>query len=209
MLKFLRETLSIGDFVEVETSTGLVRGSILEIPPDCLVMLTDGELHEYSEEQLLSIKYFSDDHDAYRDCYIQKFIPEEKSERCFWTENHNGSSFCTNFDNIITIFMGWNMRFQRGHLDLPDLIDVEDEYYNIEVLSNDCDDCFSDYITSVKLPKRLKIIEPLFIGRIFLQKIYVPDTLVYSGGYKIGGCTTCQVFDLNGKLLDWEFEEDW
>lgn len=25
MLKFLRETLSIGDFVEVETSTGLVR----------------------------------------------------------------------------------------------------------------------------------------------------------------------------------------
>ena len=83
MLKFLRETLSIGDFVEVETSTGLVRDSILEIPPDCLVMLTDGELHEYSEEQLLSIKYFSDDHDAYRDCYIQKFIPEEKSERYF------------------------------------------------------------------------------------------------------------------------------
>lgn len=84
MLKFLRETLSIGDFVEVETFTGLVRGSILEIPPDCLVMLTDGELHEYSEEQLLSIKYFSDDHDAYRDCYIQKFIPEEKSERYFF-----------------------------------------------------------------------------------------------------------------------------
>lgn len=93
MLKFLRETLSIGDFVEVETSTGLVRGSILEIPPDCLVMLTDGELHEYSEEQLLSIKYFSDDHDAYRDCYIQKFIPEERVRDIFGQKTTMGRRF--------------------------------------------------------------------------------------------------------------------
>ena len=89
------------------------------------------------------------------------------------------------------------------------MIDVENEYYKVEVLSNICNDCFSDYITSVKLPKSLKSIEPIFDGRIFIQKIYVPNSLVYAGGYKIGGCTTCQVFDLNGRPLDWEFEEDW
>ena len=89
------------------------------------------------------------------------------------------------------------------------MIDFEDEYYYVEVLSNACDDCFSDYITSIKLPKRLKSVEPLFAGRIFLQKVFVPNSLVYSGGYKIGSCATCQVFDLNGKPLDWEFEEDW
>lgn len=209
MLKFIQDNLSVGDFVELETPTGTKRGSISSILPDCLVLLIDSEQCQYSEEQLLGVKYFSDEQDAYQNCYIQKFIPEEKRGRYFWAENHNGSLCCTNFDNIITIFMGWNMRSQRGHLDLPDMIDVEDEYYYVEVLSNACDDCFSDYITSIKLPKRLKIIEPLFIGRIFLQKIYVPNSLVYSGGYKIGSCATCQVFDLNGKPLDWEFEEDW
>lgn len=209
MLKFLQENLSVGCFVEVESPDGTVQGSISAIQPDHLELLTDGKIQQYSEAHLLGVKYISDEHDAYHDCYIQKFIPDEKSGGYFWGENHNGTLGCTNYDNIITIYTGPNMRCQRGHLDLPDLIDVEDEYYNIEVLSNDCDDCFSDYITSVKLPKSLKSIEPIFDGRIFLQKIYVPDTLVYAGGYKIGGCTTCQVFDLNGRPLDWEFEEDW
>ena len=209
MLKFIQENLSVGDFVELETPTGTKRGSISSILSDCLVLQIDSAQCQYSEKQLLGVKYISDEQDAYQDCYIQKFIPEEKSEGYFWAENHNGTLGCTNFDHIIAIFMGRNMLSQRGHLDLPDLIDVEDEYYYVEVLSNDCDDCFSDYITSVKLPKRLKSVEPLFVGRKFIQRIYVPDTLVYSGGCKIGSCTTCQVFDLNGKPLDWEFEEDW
>lgn len=208
MLKFIRKNLSVGCFVEVETPNGAVQGSISAILPDRLELSTNGNKHHYFEEYLLAVKYVSDEQDAYQDCYIQKFKPKEKSERYFWGENHDGTLGCTNFDNIITIFMGWNMCHQRGYLDLPDMIDVEDEYYYVEVLSNACDDCFSDYITSVKLPKRLKSIEPLFIGRIFLQKIYVPNSLVYSGGYKIGGCTTCQVFDLNGKPLDWQFDED-
>lgn len=209
MLKFIRENLSVGCFVEVENPNGTVQGFISAILPDRLELLTSGNKHPYFEVDLLAVKYVSDEQDAYQDCYVQKFIVEEKIGRYFWAENHNGSLCCTNFDNIITIFTGWNMRFQRGHLDLPDMIDVEDEYYHVEVLSNACDDCFSEYITSVKLPKRLKSVEPLFAGRIFLQKVYVPNSLVYSGGYKIGSCSTCQVFDLNGKPLDWEFEEDW
>lgn len=42
-----------------------------------------------------------------------------------------------------------------------------------------------------------------------LKEVYVPNTLVDSGAYKVGGCDTCQVFDLNGKPVDWEFEPDW
>lgn len=209
MLKFIRENLTVGCFVEVETPNGSVQGSISAILPDRLELLTNGNKHHYFEEHLLAVKYVSEEQDAYKDCYIQKFMVEEKSERGFWGENHNGTLCCSNLNDIITIFTGWNMRFQRGHLDLPDMLDVEDEYYNVEVLSNSCNDCFSDYITSVKLPKRLKSVEPLFVGRKFIQRIYVPDTLVCSGGCKIGSCTTCQVFDLNGKPLDWEFEEDW
>ena len=209
MLKYLQENLSVGCFVEVETPNGIVHGSISAIQSDHLELLTDGKRHQYFEEHLLAVKYVSEEQDAYKDCYIQKFIVEEKSERVFWGESHDGTLCCSNLDDIITIFTGWNMLFQRGHLELPDMIDIEDEYYKVEVLSNICNDCFSDYITSVKLPKSLKSIEPIFDGRIFIQKIYVPDTLVYAGGYKIGGCTTCQVFDLNGRPLDWEFEEDW
>ena len=209
MLKFLQENLSVGCFVEVESPDGTVQGSISAIQPDHLELLTDGQRHQYSEAHLLGVKYFSDEHDAYHDCYIQKFIPDEKSGGYFWGENHNGTLGCTNYDNIITIYTGPNMRCQRGHLELPDMIDVEDNYYDVEVLSSSYMDSFSDDITSVKLPKRLKSVEPLFVGRSFLQKIYVPNSLVYAGGYKIGGCTTCQVFDLNGKPLDWEFEEDW
>ena len=209
MLKFIRENLTVGCFVEVETPNGTVLGSISAILPDRLELLTDGQRHQYFEEHLLAVKYVSDEQDAYQDCYIQKFIPEEKSGGYFWGENHNGTLGCTNYDNTITIYTGRNMRCQHGHLELPDMIDVEDNYYYVEVLSSSYMDSFSDDITSVKLPKRLKSVEPIFVGRNFIRKIYVPSSLVYSGGYKIGGCTTCQVFDLNGKLLDWEFEEDW
>ena len=110
MLKFMRENLTVGCFVEVETPNGTVQGSISAILPDRLELSTNGNKHHYFEEHLLGVKYFSDEQDAYQNCYIQKFIPEEKSGRYFWAENHNGSLCCTNFDNIITIFMGWNMR---------------------------------------------------------------------------------------------------
>ena len=209
MLKFLQENLSVGCFVEVDTPDGIVQGSISALLPDRLELLTDGNKHQYSEKHLLGVKYVSDEQDAYQDCYIQKFIPDEKCGGYFWGENHNGTLGCTNYDNTITIYTERNMRCQRGHLELPDMIDVEDNYYYVEVLSSSYMDSFSDDITSVKLPKQLKSVEPIFVGRNFIQKIYVPDSLVYAGGYKIGGCTTCQVFDLNGKLLDWEFEEDW
>lgn len=209
MLKFLQENLSVGYFVEVETPNGIVQGSISAILADRLELLTDGKRHQYFEEHLLAVKYVSDEQDAYQDCYIQKFIPDEKCGGYFWGENHNGTLGCTNYDNTITIYTERNMRCQRGHLELPDMIDVEDNYYYVEVLSSSYMDSFSDDITSVKLPKQLKSVEPIFVGRNFIQKIYVPDSLVYAGGYKIGGCTTCQVFDLNGKPLDWEFEEDW
>ena len=209
MLKFLQENLSVGCFVEVETPNGIAQGSISAILADRLELLTDGKRHQYFEEHLLAVKYVSDEQDAYQDCYIQKFIPDEKCGGYFWGENHDGTLGCTNYDNIITIYTGRNMRCQRGHLELPDMIDVEDNYYYVEVLSSSYMDSFSDDITSVKLPKQLKSVEPIFVDRNFIQKIYVPDSLVYAGGYKIGGCITCQVFDLNGKPLDWEFEEDW
>ena len=209
MLKFLQENLSVGCFVEVDTPDGIVQGSISALLPDRLELLTNGNKHHYFEEHLLAVKYVSDEQDAFQDCYIQKFIPDEKSGGYFWGENHNGTLGCTNYDNTITIYTERNMRCQRGHLELPDMIDVEDNYYYVEVLSSSYMDSFSDDITSVKLPKQLKSVEPIFVGRNFIQKIYVPDSLVYAGGYKIGGCTTCQVFDLNGKPLDWEFEENW
>jgi hypothetical protein len=212
MLKYLQENLAVGDFVEVETSAGTVRGSITALLQDRLKLLIDDEQHELFEEHLLGVKYISDEHDAYHDCYIQKFIPVEKEKEYFWGKNHNGTLVCSNYDDVIKLYFGENKGQLCGHVDLPDMIDVEDEYHYVELLGVGfvSDDWPVEHITSIKLPKKSKYIDQFIFRRsYFLQKILVPNTLVESGGYKVGGCATCQVFDLNGKPLDWEFEEDW
>ena len=211
MLKYLRDNLAVGNFVEVETTIGTVRGSISALSQDRLKLLVDDEQHDYFEEQLLGVKFVSDEHDAYQDCYIQKFIPVEKEKEYFWGKNHNGTLVCSNYDDVIKVYFGDNKGQLFGHIDLPDMIDVEDEYHHVELLGDgfDSEDWPVDHITSIKLPKKSKYIDSFIFRRSYsLQKILVPNTLVETGAYKVGGCTTCQVLDLNGKPLDWEFEDD-
>ena len=210
MLKFINNNLSIGDYVELETPDGNISGSILEILHNCLVLCENGIRHHYIEEKLLSVRYVSGDFDVYKDCYIQKFFPFEKNEQSFYAANYHKTLSCSNYGSVIQLFWNENMSQQKGHLDLPDMIDVENEYYNVESIDGDYSELFSEYITSIKLPKYLKKVGSWSFKDAFnLQKIYVPNTLVDSGAYKIGGCSTCQVLDLNGMSLDWEFEPDW
>ncbi|MBR4645858.1 MAG: hypothetical protein IKO75_01910 [Bacteroidales bacterium] len=42
-----------------------------------------------------------------------------------------------------------------------------------------------------------------------LKTIYLPPTIQHLGFYKVGGCTCCELRDMQGHLLDWELEKDW
>ena len=210
MLKFINNNLSIGDYVELETPDGNISGSILEILPDCLVLSENGIQHRYIEEKLLGVRCVSGDFDVYKDSYIQKFFPFEKNERSFYAANYHNTLSCSNYGSVIQLFWNENMSQLKGHVDLPDMIDVENEYYNVESFDGDYSELFSEYITSIKLPKYLKRVGSWSFKDAFnLQRVFVPNTLVDTGAYKIGGCPKCQVLDLNGIPLDWEFEPDW
>ena len=47
MLKFIREKLSVGDYVEVETPSTILRGTMLSISPESILIDADKELGYY------------------------------------------------------------------------------------------------------------------------------------------------------------------
>ena len=207
MLKFIREKLSVGDYVEVETPSTILRGTILSISPESILIDADNKQETLSENQLLGLKYFSEDNDPYQNCYIQKFFLFEKHTDSFFGKNHDHTLECSYLNNKISLSLGENISIIHGHLDFPDIIDVEDGYFNVENL--DEGNGYNTNLTSVKLPNKLKeVFSGFFDESEYLQKIYVPNTLVGPGSYKIGGCTTCQVFDLNGNPIDWDIKPD-
>ncbi len=210
MLKYINENLQVGDFVEIETPDGTIGGCISTLQPDRLVLSVNGKEQPYPEEQLLGVRYVSEDLDAYTGCYIQKFFPSEKSERSIYAANHNNTLEIYSYDNVVQLFWGEEMHQLSGHIDLPDMVDVEDEYSFVEYIGEGLREYFSERLTSIRLPKCIKGVDTWCLEEAHLLKeVYVPNTLVDSGAYKVGGCDTCQVFDLNGKPVDWEFEPDW
>ena len=211
MLKYINENLQVGDFVEIEIPDGTIDGCISKLQPDRLVLYVNDKEQPCPEEQLLSVRHVSEDLNAYKSCYIQKFFPCEKSEQSFYATNHNNTLEVSNYDNVIHLNWGEKMHQLFGDVDLPDMVDVEDEYFFVEYIGEVClRENFSEHITSIRLPKCLKSVDTWCLKEALrLRKVYVPNTLVDSGAYKVGGCATCQVFDLNGKPVDWEFEQDW
>ena len=134
MLKYINENLQVGDFVEIETPDGTIGGCISTLQPDRLVLSVNGKEQPYPEEQLLGVRYVSEDLDAYTGCYIQKFFPSEKSERSIYAANHNNTLEIYSYDNVVQLFWGEEMHQLSGHIDLPDMVDVEDEYSFVEYI---------------------------------------------------------------------------
>ena len=104
MLKYINENLQVGDFVEIETPDGTIGGCISTLQPDRLVLSVNGKEQPYPEEQLLGVRYVSEDLDAYTGCYIQKLKKKKKSERSIYAANHNNTLEIYSYDNVVQLF---------------------------------------------------------------------------------------------------------
>ena len=92
---------------------------------------------------------------------------------------------------------------------LPDCVEYDGKLYAIEGVEYG-GTCFPDTLISVKLPRFTKEVFPcIFKECSNLKTIYLPPTIQYLGFYKVGGCTCCELRDMQGHLLDWELEKDW
>ena len=92
---------------------------------------------------------------------------------------------------------------------LPDWVEYDGRLYVVEAVINES--CpFSSTIGTAKMPFFVKEIDPgTFENCCNLRAIYLPPTIQYLGNYKVGGCTCCELRDMQGQLLNWELEKDW
>ena len=92
-----------------------------------------------------------------------------------------------------------------GHFDIPDIIEVNGKYYDVDVVENMWDYFHSDKIISLKLPNRCKKVDwSAFEEFPILQTVYIPTTISDIGNRMIGGKSACKLYDFKGNLLDHE-----
>ena len=207
MLKHIKENLQVGDYITIESKGASFHGKIVELNPDWLRLHDDGKDCCFNEKEITGIRYFENEGDHFP-LYIQKVFPEEVKQDYFFGVNAQETLSFILSDDILKAGSADNIQKESGRFEFPDFVELSDQLYKVEVIINGfCS--YPDTINAIKLPKHLKQIQGApFDGCTWLNTVYVPHTVHTLGCFKVGGCTCCELRDMNGQPLDWEIEDD-
>lgn len=207
MLKYINENLQVGDYITIESKGASFHGEIVELNPD-LLKLHDGDKDLcFNEKEINGIRYFENEYNLFP-LYIQKVFPEEVKQDFFFGVNAQETLTFTLSDGILKAGSADNIQKEGGRFEFPDFVELSDQLYKVEVIINGfCS--YPDTINAIKLHKYLKQIQGApFDGCTWLNTVHVPHTVLTLGRFKVGGCTCCELRDMNGQLLDWEIDDD-
>jgi hypothetical protein len=207
MLKYINENLQVGDTITIESKGALFHGEIVELNPDLLRLHDGGKEFCFNEKQITGLKYHENEGDHFP-LYIQKVFPEEVKRDFFFGGNAQETLTFTLSDGILKAGSADNIQKESGRFEFPDFVKLSDRLYEVEVIINGfCP--YPDTINAIKLPKHLKQIQGApFEGCKRLNTVYVPHTVLTLGRFKVGGCTCCELRDMNGQPLHREIDDD-
>lgn len=207
MLKYINENLQVGDSITIESKGALFHGEIVELNPELLRLHNGGKEFCFNEKEITGLKYYETEGDHFP-LYIQKVFPEEVKRDFFFGVNAQETLSFILSDGILKAGSADNIQKESGRFEFPDFVKLSDRLYKVEVIINVL--CpYPDTINAIKLPKHLKQIQGApFEGCVWLNTVYVPHTVFALGCFKVGGCTCCELRDMNGQLLDWEIDDD-
>jgi hypothetical protein len=206
MLKYIKEKLQVGDLITIESKGESFYEEIVELTPD-LLRLHDGDKDRcFNEKEITGIRYFENEGDHFP-LYIQKVFPEEVNRNYFFGGNAQETLTFTLSDGILKAGSAGNIQKAGGLFEFPDFVELIDRLYKVEVLINGfCP--YPDTINAIKLPKHLKQIQGApFDGCTWLNTVYVSHTVLTLGLFKVGGCTCCELRDMNDQTLYWEIDD--
>ncbi|MBQ3734052.1 MAG: hypothetical protein II859_08840 [Bacteroidales bacterium] len=207
MLKYINENLQVGDPITIESKDASFHGEIVELNPVLLRLHNGGKEFCFNEKQITGLKYYETEGDHFP-LYIQKVFPEEVNRDYFFGVNAQETLSFKLSDGILKAGSADNIQKEGGRFEFPDFVELSDRLYKVEVIINGfCS--YPDTINAIKLPKHLKQIQGApFEGCTWLNAVHVPHTVLTLGRFKVGGCTCCELRDMNGQLLDWEIDDD-
>lgn len=209
MLKYINENLQVGDHITIESKTEVYQGVITELETASLFLSCEGNTVRLAEDDITGLQYFEDDDTCIFPFYIIKIFPEEINPDSVYGYDFNQRLFYDYFGGLLYMNVTDKTNELEKDLLLPDCVEYDGKLYAIEGVEYG-GTCFPDTLTSVKLPRFTKEVFPcIFKECSNLKTIYLPPTIQHLGYYKVGGCTCCELRDMQGHLLDWELEKDW
>ncbi|MBR4136078.1 MAG: hypothetical protein IKU03_06700 [Bacteroidales bacterium] len=203
MLQYIIKHLKKGDYIYVETLGDTIAGQIELANAEKLVLKKGAETTTLLENDISGIKY-------YESCnvvatYILKVFLYEVHPDSFYGADAKQVLDCSLFDGKVRLTGESAFPTMDGHFDFPDIIEVNDKYYDVDVVENEWDYFHSDKITSLKLPYRCKEVGWLAFEEFSkLQTVYIPTTISDIGDRMIGGKSDCKLYDFKGNFLDYE-----
>lgn len=207
MLKYINENLQVGEHITIECKEASFHGEIVELNPELLSLHNGGKELCFNEKQITGLKYHETEGD-YFPLYIQKVFPEEVNRDYFFGVNAQETLSFILSNGILKTGSEDNIQTKDGLFEFPDFVELDDQQFEVEIIINGfCP--YPDTIKAIKLPKYLKQIQGApFDGCTWLNTVHVPHTVLTLGRFKVGGCTCCELRDMNGQLLDWEIDDD-
>ena len=207
MLKYINENLQVGDTITIESKGASFHGEIVKLDSDLLRFHKEGKEFCFNEKQITGLKYHENEGDQFP-LYIQKVLPEEVNRDYFFGVNAQETLSFKLSDGILKAGSADNIQKASGRFEFPDFVELSDRLYKVETIINGfCS--YPDTINAIKLPKHLKQIHGTpFDGCTWLNTVYIPHSILTLGRFKVGGCTCCELRDMNGLPLDWEIDDD-
>lgn len=207
MLKHIKENLQVGDTITIESKGASFHGEIVKLDSDLLRFHKEGKEFCFNEKQITGLKYHKTESDHFP-LYIQKVFPNEVKQDSFFGINAQETLTFTLSDGILKVGSADNIQKASGRFEFPDFVELSDRLYKVKVIINGfCS--YPDTINAIKLPKHLKQIQGApFDGCTWLNTVYVPHTVLTLGRFKVGGCTCCELRDMNDQPLNWEMDDD-
>ena len=209
MLKYINENLQVGDHITIESKTEVYQGVITELETASLSLSCEGNTVRLAEDDITGLQYFEDDDTCLFPLYLTKVYPYEKHPDSFFGLDYNQRLYFDFFDGVLSVYATEKTHELGPGLLLPDWVEYDGKLYVVEAVINESYP-FPSTIGTAKMPFFVKEIDPgTFENCCNLRAIYLPPTVRYLGNYKVGGCTCCELRDMQGQLLNWELEKDW
>lgn len=207
MMKYINKNLQVGEHITIESKDASFHGEIVELNPVLLRLHNGGKEFYFNEKQITGLKYYENEGDHFP-LYIQKVFPIGVKQDFFFGVNAQETLSFMLSDGILKAGSADNTQKESGRFEFPDFVELSDRLYKVEVIINGfCP--YPDTINAIKLPKHLKQIQGApFEGCTWLNTVHVPHTIITFGRFKVGGCTYCELRDMNDQLLDWEIDDD-
>lgn len=207
MLKYINENLQVGDYITVETKAGVCQGVVTELDDENLALSCEGRTIRFAEDDITGLQYIENDDICLFPLYLTKVYPYEIHPDSFFGLDYNQRLDFDFFHGVLSVSPTDNTNELGEDLLLPDWVEYEGILYAVEDVG--LWGSFTSTIKSVKLSFFTKNVEVYaFKDCNRLEAVYLPSTVQDLGSYKVGGCTCCELRDMQGHKLDWELEKD-